>query len=116
MANDQGDVTAAPNSSTLRMAFAHCHPPLPPTPAPGLLLRSAPMPPFQTKPWEKTNIWITGIGLVTPLGMFREETWRNLKAGRTAARVLDVEPAEGAPPYIGCPVPSPDHQASAHVF
>lgn len=36
------------------------------------------------------DIVVTGFGLVTPLGLNRNESWRQLQTGETAARVLDA--------------------------
>ncbi len=42
----------------------------------------------------KKRVVITGIGLVTPLGNNREETWKGLKEGRSGiARIKDFDPA-----------------------
>lgn len=51
---------------------------------------------------------ITGIGLVTALGLDRESTWEALKRGRSGARWLDL-PGLG-PGFAGFPVvgPAPD--------
>jgi len=35
------------------------------------------------------RVWITGIGLVTPIGVGRDAFWAGLKAGRSAVRAID---------------------------
>jgi len=44
------------------------------------------------------RIAITGIGLVTPLGLTREETWEGLLAGRRAVQWIDDAPPENSLP------------------
>lgn len=56
------------------------------------------------------RVVVTGIGLATCLGMRREDTWRNLRAGRQGFRVLDLPVANGALPYVGCPLPQEDRR------
>ncbi len=51
------------------------------------------------------RVFVTGLGLLTGLGSSAPATWRNLKASRSAVRVLDIPPAAGAPPYLGFPIP-----------
>lgn len=36
-----------------------------------------------------TDVVITGIGIITPLGHHRESSWKNIQAGKTATRFLD---------------------------
>lgn len=53
---------------------------------------------------------VTGIGLVTSLGLDTETTWANLKRGRNAARFLEFDTAPGTPRYAGFPVLECDRQ------
>ncbi len=53
---------------------------------------------------------VTGIGLVTCLGMRREVSWKRLREGRQGFQVIDLPVAEGTRPYVGCPVPDGDHR------
>lgn len=39
---------------------------------------------------QATDVLVTGIGLVTPLGLSRQETWENLLAGKRAGRTLET--------------------------
>ena len=55
---------------------------------------------------------VTGIGLYAALGPCRENTWRNIKEGRSAARALDLPTAPGTPPYHGFPIYHSDHRPS----
>lgn len=63
----------------------------------------------------RTRIVVTGIGLVTGLGMTREQTWRNLRDGRQGFRGIDVALAHGAPEYVCCPVAECGHGPLAHL-
>lgn len=54
------------------------------------------------------RVAITGIGLVTSLGVEREATWLALREGRVGARVLDLPVGRGEPPYAGYPAPMPE--------
>lgn len=59
---------------------------------------------------------MTGIGLVTGLGMNRERTWHGLKQGRSAARVLEWPRPDVGPPYLGCPVPHSDQRPTEQLI
>ncbi|MBX6312018.1 MAG: beta-ketoacyl-[acyl-carrier-protein] synthase family protein [Isosphaeraceae bacterium] len=61
-------------------------------------LTTAPHPP---------RVFVTGIGLVTGLGWGREATWSALRAGRSAARVIEVPGLDGDRPWVGFPVAGP---------
>jgi 3-oxoacyl-[acyl-carrier-protein] synthase II len=50
-----------------------------------------------------SRILVTGIGLWTGLGAEREPSWGALKAGRSAARWLDLPGGNAGPPFAGCP-------------
>jgi 3-oxoacyl-[acyl-carrier-protein] synthase II len=56
------------------------------------------------------RVVVTGIGLSTALGRDTRETWKSLRAGRHAFKVLDQAVAPGLPPYAGCPAVL-DHRA-----
>src|SRR5262245_44760128 len=62
------------------------------------------------------RVAVTGIGLVTGLGMSREGTWKNMREGRSAARLLNVPAADGAPPYVGFPIPHSEHWCGVQVL
>ncbi|MFN9001581.1 MAG: beta-ketoacyl synthase N-terminal-like domain-containing protein, partial [Holosporales bacterium] len=51
------------------------------------------------------RVVVTGIGLVTPLGMGREITWRNLIAGKSGIRAITHIPVEDIPCRIAGVVP-----------
>ena len=51
------------------------------------------------------RVVVTGIGLSTALGWSREDTWRGIREGRSAARVLDGPPPQDGPPHAGYPLP-----------
>lgn len=38
---------------------------------------------------ERRRVWITGLGLVTPIGIGRDAFWGGLRAGRSAVRRID---------------------------
>lgn len=64
---------------------------------------------------SRVRIAVTGIGLVTPLGIDRETSWSNLLAGQTAARWLtsdELAPAVPATPWYGAPVTVPESPLS----
>jgi len=54
---------------------------------------------------ETTRVLITGVGMVTPVGGDREESWRGLVAGKSAVRWLDVacDSERAFPRWIGAP-------------
>lgn len=54
------------------------------------------------------RVVVTGIGLATGLGAGREATWAALRAGRSAARWLDVDVGDVAGvPFAGFPIDEP---------
>src|SRR4051812_22845724 len=59
---------------------------------------------------DTPRVVVTGVGLITGLGMDRDETWRHLREGRQAFRILDPGASGNAPPHAGCPVPEGDHR------
>src|SRR4051794_18479425 len=59
---------------------------------------------------------VTGIGLMTGLGMGRERTWKGLREGRSAGRVLDPPAPAGESPYVGFPIDHPDHRPREIFF
>jgi 3-oxoacyl-[acyl-carrier-protein] synthase II len=48
-------------------------------------------------------IWITGIGLVTGIGLCRESSWAAIRSGRSGLRWLPVW-GEEYPGWAGCPI------------
>ncbi|MFD0885059.1 beta-ketoacyl synthase N-terminal-like domain-containing protein, partial [Streptosporangium algeriense] len=50
------------------------------------------------------EVVITGIGAVTPVGIGREETWRNLLAGRSGVGPVTAFDASGLPTRIAAEV------------
>jgi 3-oxoacyl-[acyl-carrier-protein] synthase II len=47
---------------------------------------------------------VTGIGMVTPLGNTREDTWDNLIAGRSGGGPITIFPLRDAPVRFACEV------------
>jgi 3-oxoacyl-[acyl-carrier-protein] synthase II len=62
------------------------------------------------------KVVVTGIGLITSLGMGREITWSNLREGRCGARSLTMPWGRDGPPAFGFPVPHGDHRPTEQVF
>lgn len=58
---------------------------------------------------------VTGIGLVTGLGMSREETWQGLREGRQDFRALDLMDAEGTGAYVCCALPDRGRGPLGHL-
>jgi len=50
------------------------------------------------------NVCITGVGLVTPAGTSRSDTWKNVLAGKSMAGHIAQFDAKGWPVNIGCEV------------
>ena len=50
------------------------------------------------------RVVLTGIGMVTPIGNTREETWESIVAGRAAARPITIFPLRDAPVRFACEV------------
>jgi len=51
---------------------------------------------------ENTSIVITGIGILSPLGIGREIFWKNFQAGQSGIRPFqEMEPMEGSIPFGG---------------
>lgn len=67
---------------------------------------------------------ITGVGLVSPLGVDREHSWEGVSSGRAAARLMPVD--DGLPPvsgvhhslpgWIGCPAVQGGNAADDRVL
>jgi len=53
---------------------------------------------------SKRRVVITGLGLITPLGLNVEDTWRNLIAGKSGVRPISVFDASQYPARIGASV------------
>jgi 3-oxoacyl-[acyl-carrier-protein] synthase II len=53
---------------------------------------------------EGTRAWITGIGLVTPLGSDADSFWSALVSGRSGARTVRSFDTSAMPNHIGCEV------------
>ncbi|UCC68675.1 MAG: beta-ketoacyl-[acyl-carrier-protein] synthase family protein [Armatimonadota bacterium] len=51
------------------------------------------------------RVVVTGLGLVTPLGVGVEDTWTSLVAGRSAVTLLDLLGDGGEPRHLAAPVP-----------
>lgn len=56
-------------------------------------------------PSQRSRVVVTGIGLVTSLGLDRETTWENLCLGKSGAQWLDLPTAPGQPRWAGFPLP-----------
>lgn len=52
----------------------------------------------------KRRVVITGYGAVSPLGHTVDELWDNVKAGKSAARKVNIEGFENIPTKIGAPI------------
>src|SRR5690625_4277898 len=52
----------------------------------------------------KRRVVITGYGVVSPLGNSVTELWENVKAGKSAARKVNIEGFENIPTKIGAPI------------
>src|SRR5215213_9974527 len=61
-----------------------------------------------------TSVVVTGIGLLTGLGWNRESTWAAMKAGRSAARFIDVPDPADDRPWVACPAPGRDESRPVH--
>ena len=59
---------------------------------------------------------ITGMGLVTPLGVGVDPNWQALLAGRSAAQIIDRFSTEGLRCKIGCLVPKAGKDDHADAF
>lgn len=76
--------------------------------------------PCQTARGERTSrrpgVVVTGIGLNTSLGLDRETTWANLRAGKVGACWLDLPAGSGRPPFAGYPLPESHDRRSEPVI
>jgi 3-oxoacyl-[acyl-carrier-protein] synthase II len=68
-------------------------------------------PSVERRPSRTPRVVVSGIGLVTGLGLGREPTWSAIREGRHAFRFLDLPVAPGTPPFAGGPIPHSDHRA-----
>jgi 3-oxoacyl-[acyl-carrier-protein] synthase II len=59
----------------------------------------------------KRRVVITGMGLITPLGVGVETTWRRLTAGQSGARQIDHFDVSDLACKIGCVIPRVDGRA-----
>ncbi|MBI3485689.1 beta-ketoacyl-[acyl-carrier-protein] synthase family protein [Candidatus Daviesbacteria bacterium] len=41
---------------------------------------------------EAPDVWVTGVGMITPCGINAETTWQNIKAGKPGITRLDFDP------------------------
>ena len=62
---------------------------------------------------ERSNVWITGLGLVTPLGSDPESFWSSLIEGRSGAAAVRSFDTSALPNHIGCEVK--DFRVPAHL-
>ncbi|MBI5447539.1 MAG: beta-ketoacyl-ACP synthase II [Gammaproteobacteria bacterium] len=53
---------------------------------------------------DKKRVVVTGLGLVTPLGLTREETWKNLLAGRSGVKPVTLFDVSQYTTRISAPV------------
>jgi 3-oxoacyl-(acyl-carrier-protein) synthase len=53
---------------------------------------------------SRQRIWITGRGLITPIGSSVDEFAQALEAGRSGVRAQAADPAVGLAPYVSAPV------------
>lgn len=59
------------------------------------------------------RVVVTGIGMVTGLGMTREQSWEGLKRGEHSFKVLDLPAYAGSHGFIGSPIPRRDRSPVA---
>jgi len=57
---------------------------------------------------KKVEVVITGIGVVSPIGVGADSVWQALLAGRSGIRRLDILDGSSLPPAIGADVPQLD--------
>ena len=62
-------------------------------------------------PRTERRVVITGLGLVTPLGIGVEPFWSALVEGRGAVRKIRAFPVSGLPNDVGAEVPDLDKKA-----
>ncbi len=62
---------------------------------------------------NKVRIVVTGIGIVGPLGVGAEITWRRLLAGQSGIRQLPDDLVDGTGTAVGGQVPSPEEDPEA---
>ena len=62
-------------------------------------------------PRTERRVVITGLGLVTPLGIGVEPFWSSLAEGRGAVRKIQAFPVAGLPNDVGAEVPDFDKKA-----
>jgi 3-oxoacyl-[acyl-carrier-protein] synthase II len=62
-------------------------------------------------PRTERRVVITGLGLVTPLGIGVEPFWSSLVEGRSAVRKIQAFPVAGLPNDLGAEVPGFDNKA-----
>jgi 3-oxoacyl-[acyl-carrier-protein] synthase II len=60
---------------------------------------------------SKRRVVITGLGLITPLGMGVATTWRGLTEGRSGARKIETFETSDLPCKIACIIPRVDGRA-----
>ena len=48
----------------------------------------------------KRRVVVTGLGAVTPLGIGIEETWKNIKAGKSGIRKITKFDASNLPSHV----------------
>ena len=51
---------------------------------------------------ERSRVWITGMGLVTPLGSDPDSFWASLLSGRSGAAPVRSFDTSGLPNHVGC--------------
>ena len=51
-----------------------------------------------------TRIVVTGVGMVTPLGLDKQSTWESLLAGKSGAGAVSLFDVEPFPATIACEV------------
>ncbi|MEN3584409.1 beta-ketoacyl-[acyl-carrier-protein] synthase family protein [Streptomyces sp. ZYX-F-203] len=56
-------------------------------------------------PNSAIDVWVTGLGAMTPLGIGASDTWKAMRTGENGVVALDADWARGLPVRIAAPLP-----------